>query len=36
VGENATGKYVIAVIDGDKSVAEIDETNNIIVFGPIP
>jgi subtilase family serine protease len=35
-GQNATGKYIIAVIDKDNTVKEIDETNNIIVFGPIP
>jgi hypothetical protein len=35
LGENATDKYIIAVIDEDKSVAEIDETNNSVFFGPI-
>ena len=33
-GQNATGKYIIAFIDQDHLVTEIDETNNIIVFGP--
>ena len=28
-----TGKYIIAVIE--KLAEELDETNNIIVFGPI-
>jgi hypothetical protein len=36
IGQTASGKYIIAVIDGGGSLAEIDETNNIIVFGPIP
>jgi hypothetical protein len=36
LGHTATGKYIIAVIDKNNSVSEIDETNNIIVFGPIP
>lgn len=33
--QNATGKYAIAVIDKDNLVTEIDETNNIIIWGPI-
>lgn len=33
---SATGKYVIAIIDTDDEVDEIDETNNSIVYGPIP
>jgi hypothetical protein len=36
VGETATGKYVIAVMDINNKIVEIDETNNAIVFGPIP
>jgi subtilase family serine protease len=35
LGQIITGKYVIAVIDKYNSVKEVDETNNIIVFGPI-
>ena len=34
-GQIGTNKYLIVVIDPDNVVAEIDETNNIIVFGPI-
>jgi subtilase family serine protease len=35
VGEDTTDQYIIAVIDEDNSVAEIDEMNNIILYGPI-
>lgn len=35
-GENASGKYVIAVVDATDRIAELDETNNVLVFGPIP
>ena len=35
LGETASGKYIIAVIDPDNIVKEIDETNNIVVYGPI-
>ncbi len=35
LGQMITGKYIIAVIDESNSVAEEDETNNIIVSGPI-
>jgi len=35
VGQIVTDKYIIAVIDIYNSVKEVDETNNIIVFGPI-
>ena len=35
VGETATGKYVIAVMDINDKIVELDETNNEIVFGPI-
>jgi hypothetical protein len=33
---NASGKYIIAVIDQDNMLAELDETNNIITSDPIP
>jgi hypothetical protein len=36
VGVSASGKFIIAVIDADNTVAECDENNNIIVFGPLP
>jgi hypothetical protein len=36
VGQTATDKYIIAVIDGGNSVAEIDETNNIKPSDQIP
>jgi len=32
--ETATDKYIIAVIDEDNSVEELNENNNIIVYGP--
>jgi hypothetical protein len=35
VGQTATGKYIIAVIDKDNLLTEIDKNNNIILFGPI-
>jgi C1A family cysteine protease len=35
-GETASGDYLIAVIDPANSVMEINEGNNVIVFGPIP
>jgi hypothetical protein len=35
VDQSASGRYIIAVIDKDDIVKEIDEGNNIIVFGPI-
>jgi hypothetical protein len=35
-GGNATGKYVIGVIDPDGTIPESSEDNNIVVFGPIP
>ncbi len=35
VGQIVTDKYIIAVIDKYNSVKEIDETINVIVFGPI-
>jgi hypothetical protein len=36
IGNSATGKYVIAVLDSDNKVVEADEGNNSIVYGPIP
>jgi len=36
VGETATGRYVIAVLDINNKIVELDETNNGIVFGPVP
>ena len=35
VDDQATGKYVIAVIDEDMVIAESDENNNEIAGGPI-
>jgi len=35
LNQNATGKYIIVVIDKDFIVTEIDEENNIIISGPI-
>ena len=35
LGENASGNYLIAVIDADDTAAELDEENNVVVFGPI-
>ena len=35
-GQNASGKYAIAVIDADDTIVEEDEGNNHITFGPIP
>jgi subtilase family serine protease len=34
-GETASGKYVIAAIDSNNTLAELEESNNIIVYGPI-
>lgn len=36
VGSNASGQFVIAVIDAANSVIERDETNNTISSGPVP
>ena len=33
---SATDKYVIAIIDADNTVTESNESNNMIVYGPIP
>jgi hypothetical protein len=34
--EKASGQYIIAAIDANHTVSETDESNNLIVFGPIP
>ena len=34
-GVSISGKYIIALIDADNTVIELDETNNILVFGPL-
>ena len=34
-GISGDGKFIIAVIDADNTVAECNEFNNIIVFGPL-
>jgi uncharacterized protein (TIGR01370 family) len=34
IGETAGGKYVIALIDADNEVSEINENNNNIPYGP--
>jgi hypothetical protein len=34
-GVSISGKYIIALIDADNTVIEPDETNNILVFGPL-
>lgn len=36
IGISATDKYIIAVIDADNTIVEFNESNNIIVYGPIP
>ena len=36
IGISASGKYVIAVMDPENLVAETNENNNIVVYGPIP
>jgi C1A family cysteine protease len=35
-GASPSGKYIIAIVDADNIVAEVRETNNNIVFGPLP
>jgi len=35
-GMSGSGKFIIAVLDANHTVAECDENNNIIVFGPLP
>jgi hypothetical protein len=36
VGETATDRYVIAVLDINNKIVELDEANNEIVSGPVP
>lgn len=35
-GTSASGKYVIALVDVDDVVPDVDDTNNIVTFGPLP
>ena len=35
-GTSASGKYVIALVDADDALPDVDDTNNIVVFGPVP
>jgi uncharacterized repeat protein (TIGR01451 family) len=35
-GVSGSGQFVIAVIDADNTVVECNESNHIIVFGPLP
>ena len=35
-GVNGSGQFIIAVIDPDNAIAECDESDNIVVFGPLP
>ena len=35
-GVSASGKFVLAVVDPADTLAESNETNNMVVFGPIP
>jgi len=35
-GTTLPGKYLIAVIDPEKSVPETDTTNNTVAYGPFP
>ena len=35
-GVNGSGQFILAVIDADHRVAECSESNNLIVFGPLP
>ena len=32
---SASGKYLLAVLDATNAVSEVNEANNIVVFGPI-
>jgi len=32
----AAGKYIIAVIDPGNNIKELSETNNLVIYGPIP
>ena len=33
---SASGLFVIALVDAGSDLQEPDETNNVVVFGPIP
>ena len=35
-GTTASGKYVIALVDADDSTPDADDSNNEVVFGPVP
>jgi len=35
-GFSRSGKYVIALLDADGQVVEADESNNNIIYGPLP
>jgi hypothetical protein len=35
-GVSATGKHIIALVDADDVLPDMDDTNNIIPFGPLP
>jgi uncharacterized repeat protein (TIGR01451 family) len=35
-GTSASGRFLIAVMDPDGAVSETDESNNVVVFGPMP
>jgi subtilase family serine protease len=35
-GMAVSGQYVVAVVDAGNAVAENDEGNNRVVFGPLP
>jgi uncharacterized delta-60 repeat protein len=34
--QTASGQYVLAVLDAPELIAEQNETNNVLIFGPIP
>jgi hypothetical protein len=36
LGLNGSEKFILAVIDANNAVGECDETNNVVVFGPLP
>ena len=35
-GVSASGAYVIALVDVDDVVPDVDDVNNVISFGPLP
>jgi len=35
-GGSAAGMFVLAMVDAGQTVAEFDETNNVIAIGPLP